>query len=268
MSAFKESIKSILSLFSDDLARKMFEERMAEEEISEADQKVILWTTFYRRNPHIFVEHYLGLELYLFQKIMIFLMFKSNLVVLICARNISKTFTTAVFAVSYCILYPNSKVLIGSYTKGQAGLIVSEKIDKELMSLCPILQDEILKIVNDQKSIGVRFHNGSNIFCTVVGEQARGYRSTCCVIDEYRLTDREALSNLIIPTMMIRNVPYMKKEKYNAIKELQEQPREVYLTSAYYKSNWYFKHSIDALKDMYKGKGLLFSTDYALCLKF
>lgn len=176
MSAFKESIKSILSLFSDDLARKMFEERMAEEEISEADQKVILWTTFYRRNPHIFVEHYLGLELYLFQKIMIFLMFKSNLVVLICARNISKTFTTAVFAVSYCILYPNSKVLIGSYTKGQAGLIVSEKIDKELMSLCPILQDEILKIVNDQKSIGVRFHNGSNIFCTVVGEQARGYR--------------------------------------------------------------------------------------------
>lgn len=67
--------------------------------------------------------------------------------------------------------------------------------------------------------------------------------------------------------MMIRNVPYMKKEKYNAIKELQEQPREVYLTSAYYKSNWYFKHSMDALKDMYKGKGLLFSTDYALCLK-
>lgn len=44
------------------------------------------------------------------------------------------------------------------------------------MALCPILQDEVLKIVNDQKSIGVRFHNGSNIFCTVVGEQARGYR--------------------------------------------------------------------------------------------
>ena len=44
------------------------------------------------------------------------------------------------------------------------------------MTLCPILEDEILKIVNDQKTIGVRFHNGSNIFCTVVGEQARGYR--------------------------------------------------------------------------------------------
>ena len=136
------------------------------------------------------------------------------------------------------------------------------------MTLCPILKDEILKIVNDQKTIGVRFHNGSNIFCTVVGEQARGYRSTVCVIDEYRLTDKEALSNLIIPTMMIRNTPYMKKERYNNIEELQEQPREIYLTSAYYKSNWYYKHSMDALADMYKGKGLLFSTDYALCLKF
>lgn len=59
----------------------------------------------------------------------------------------------------------------------------------------------------------------------------------------------------------------MKKDRYNVIEELQEQPREIYLTSAYYKSNWYYKHSMDALKDMYKGKGLLFSTDYALCLK-
>ena len=42
------------------------------------------------------------------------------------------------------------------------------------MIFCPILQDEIFKVVNDQKSIGVRFYNGSNIFCSMVGEQARG----------------------------------------------------------------------------------------------
>ena len=180
MSAFRESINSVLSLFSSKKAREMFEKRMEEEQISDSDQKVILWTTFFRRNIHIFVEYYLGLELYLFQKIMLYIMARSPLVVLICCRNLSKTFVTAVFAVSYCILYPNSKVLIGSYTKGQAGLIVSEKIDKELMSLCPILQDEILKIVNDQKTIGVRFHNGSNIFCTVVGEQARGKCNPPC----------------------------------------------------------------------------------------
>ena len=117
MTAFTESIQSILSLFSSKLAREMFEERMREEEISEADQKVILWTTFFRRNIHIFVEYYLGLELYLFQKIMLYIMARSPLVVLICCRNLSKTFVTAVYAVSRCILYPNSKILIGSYTK-------------------------------------------------------------------------------------------------------------------------------------------------------
>lgn len=42
------------------------------------------------------------------------------------------------------------------------------------MIFCPILQDEIFKIVNDQKSTGVRFYNGSNIYTTVVAEQARG----------------------------------------------------------------------------------------------
>lgn len=179
--AFRESIESILSLFSTKKAIEQFEKRMEEEDICDSDQKVILWTTFYRRNPHIFVEHYLGLELYLFQKIMIYLMFKSDLVVLICARNISKTFTTAVFAVVQCILYPNSKVLIGSFTKAQSSLIVSEKIDKELMTLCPILRDEIYKIDNNQKTVGVRFYNGSDIFCTCVGEQSRGYRSSVIV---------------------------------------------------------------------------------------
>ena len=66
---------------------------------------------------------------------------------------------------------------------------------------------------------------------------------------------------------MIRNTPYMKKDKYSKIEILKEEPREIYLTSAYYKSNWYFKQSMDALSDMYKGKALLFSTDYSLCLK-
>lgn len=118
----KEAILSFLSLFSNDLAKKQYEERVKREELTDKDQMLIMWTTFFRRNPHIFIEYYLGLELYLYQKIMIYLMFKSDLVVLLCSRNIGKSYITAVFAVAYCILYPNAKVLLGSFTKGQAGL--------------------------------------------------------------------------------------------------------------------------------------------------
>lgn len=46
----------------------------------------------------------------------------NNLAVLLCARAVSKSFTTTIFAVSMCILYPNSKVVVTSLTKKQAGL--------------------------------------------------------------------------------------------------------------------------------------------------
>ena len=85
------------------------------------EENVIDWVTFYRRNIHRFVEHYLGIELHFFQKIMIYLMHLCPLVVLICARAVSKSFTTAVYACSVCILYPGSKVLVTAMTKKQAG---------------------------------------------------------------------------------------------------------------------------------------------------
>lgn len=264
----KDKILGVLSLFSSSMARKLYEERVAREGLTEEDQMLVLWTTFFRRNPHIFVEYYLGLDLHLYQKIMIYMMFKSDLVVLLCARNIGKSYITAVFAVSYCILFPNAKVLLGSFTKGQAGLMVSEKIEKELMISCPILKDEIYKVSNNQNSIGVRFYNGSNIFAVCVGESARGFRSSCMVVDEFRLVKEEYVTSIIQPTMQIRVVPCLFKPEYEFIKELKEEPKEVYLSSAWWKSNWYYKVCKDAIMDMYKGKALFFSTDYALCLKF
>ena len=47
-------------------------------------EKIIDWTTFYRRNIHRFVEHYLGIKLHIYQKIMIYLMNLCPLIVFIC----------------------------------------------------------------------------------------------------------------------------------------------------------------------------------------
>lgn len=83
-------------------------------------EKLIDWITYYRRNPVRFIEHYFGLNLYFFQKIMITLMFRFPFVVLLCSRAVSKSYTTAIFSVAYCSLYPNSKVLVTALTKYQA----------------------------------------------------------------------------------------------------------------------------------------------------
>lgn len=54
------------------------------------EEKIIDWCTFYRRNIHRFVEHYFGIDLHLYQKIMIYLMNLCPVVVLVCSRAVSK----------------------------------------------------------------------------------------------------------------------------------------------------------------------------------
>lgn len=136
--------------------------------------KIIDWVTFYRRNIHRFVEHYFGIDLHFYQKIMIYLMNLSPQVVILCARASAKSFITSLYACAICVLYPNSKVLVTAMTKKQAGLLITEKIEKELMSMSPNLRREIKKISTGQNAIEVIFHNGSSFIAGVAGEQSRG----------------------------------------------------------------------------------------------
>lgn len=81
------------------------------------EDKIIDWCTFYRRNIHRFIEHYFGIKLHFYQTIMVYLMHSCPLVVLLCARAVSKSFITSVYACAVCVLYPNSKVLVTAMTK-------------------------------------------------------------------------------------------------------------------------------------------------------
>ena len=94
-----------------------------------------------------------------------------------------KSFITALYACCVCILYPNSKVLVSALTKKQAGLLITEKIEKELMAMSSNLKREIKKISTNQNSIEVVFHNGSSFIACVAGEQSRGLRSTILIVD-------------------------------------------------------------------------------------
>lgn len=231
---------------------------------SNFEDKIIDWTTFYRRNIHRFIEHYFGIKLHFFQIIMVYLMHTCPQVVMLCARAISKSFTTSLYACAVCVLYPNSKVLVASLTKRQAGLLITEKIEKELMVMSPNLRREIKKISTGQNAIEVIFHNGSSFIATVAGEGARGLRSTIMIIDEFRLVKKEVLDSILSPTEIIRPTPYTMKPEYA---HLAEEPREIFLSSAYWKNHWMYKLVKDAMKGSYKGKSILFATDYALTVK-
>ena len=94
-------------------------------------RQFLLWATFYQRNPHRFCKHYLGINLYWYQAILLYFFFRCRLVVLIAARATAKSWLIAVYAVCRSILLPRSHIVITSGVKDQAGLMISEKIKQD-----------------------------------------------------------------------------------------------------------------------------------------
>ena len=72
------------------------------------------------------------------------------------------------------------------------------------------------------------------------------------------------MDSILSPTEIIRPTPYTMKKEYEHLKE---EPREIYLSSAYFKSSWMWDLIKQSVIDSYKGKAVLFGTDYALTLK-
>lgn len=80
-----------------------------------------------------------------------------NFIVIVACRAAAKSFIIALYSCCRCILYPNSKVVIASATKGQAKLIVTSKIRNELMAWSPKLREEIKGIKDNQNEVIVYF---------------------------------------------------------------------------------------------------------------
>ena len=136
----------------------------------------LAWCSFWRRNVHRFVRDYLKISLYIYQELAIYLMGISNFICIIASRNDAKSFIIALYACCRCILYPGTKFRIGSATKKQAKLIVSDKILDELCEWSKPLKAEIADWSTSENNIFVKFKNGSKITVFVANDNARGLR--------------------------------------------------------------------------------------------
>ena len=95
-------------ILSDDIIRSPHKKRknLSARKRDRHNEGVKLWTSFYRANLHRFCIDYLQLNLYPFQMIMLYLMNIMYSTCFICARGLSKSYTTAVFLCARAILYP------------------------------------------------------------------------------------------------------------------------------------------------------------------
>ena len=78
------------------------------------------------------------------------------------------------------------------------------------------------------------------------------------------MVKKDIIDSVLSPTEIIRPTPYTMKKEYEHLKE---EPREIYLSSAYFKSSWMWDLIKQAVRDSYTNKAVLFATDYALTLK-
>lgn len=215
------------------------------------------WASFYRANPHRFAEDYLNVHLRLFQKILLYMMNICYFFCYIAARGQGKSWLLAVFCCIRCILYPGTKICIASGTRGQS-INILEKIKIELLPNSPLLKNEIENLVISSTNAYVDFKNGSSIKVVTASDSARSNRANILLVDEFRMVNKDTIETVLRRFLTAPRMPgYLHNPKYAHLKE---RNKEVYLSSAYFKSHW----SYEKVKD-YKDKMLDDTTKYFVC---
>jgi hypothetical protein len=209
-----------------------------------------IWTSFYRANPHRFVQEYLGIHLKWFQVIIFYMMNYCYYFMYLAARGQGKTYITAIYTCVRCILYPGTKVIVASGTKGQALEVISKITDLKHDS--PNLAREISDIRDGANDPRVEFHNGSWIRVVAANSNARSKRANLLIIDEFRMVDLDIINNVLRKFLTAPRQPrYLQNTKYEHLKE---RNKEIYLSSCWYKMHWSYQRFLAYVKAMMNGK--------------
>lgn len=193
-----------------------------------------VWASFYRANPHRFAKEYLGINLKIFQMVLIYMMSVSHYFMYLASRGQGKTWLTAIYCCVRAILFPETKIVIASGTKGQAREVI-EKIG-DLRKNCPNLAREISDLSTSSNDPRCEFHNGSWIKIVASNDGARSKRANLLIADEFRMIDLEIINKVLRKFLTAPRQPkYLQKPEYA---HLQERNKEIYLSSCWYKIHW------------------------------
>lgn len=232
---------------------------------AEKTERLLDWITFWRRNPCRFVQYYFGITLHLYQCIILHLMDIYPSICIVAARSAAKSFIIALYACKEAVLRPGARIVVASATKKQARLIVSEKIKKEILPRSPLLQAETEPIKDNQNETEVVFKNGSSIIVVAASDNARGYRATVMIYEEFRMIAKNIIDSVLSPFLYARQVPFMQYEEYGS---LLEEPKEIFISSAWYQSHWMW----ETMKTFFQGmmhndSSVLVAMDYSIAVK-
>nr|DAT55590.1 MAG TPA: large terminase [Caudoviricetes sp.] len=211
---------------------------------------VAAWAAFYRANPHRFVKDYLGINLKLFQQMLMVEMDQCNYTAYIAARGQGKSFLISLYCCVRCILYPGTKVCVAAGRRSQS-INILELIQNTFMINSPALKREIKNITTSPNNPFCVFENGSIIKVVTANDTARGNRANIVICDEFRMIAESAVDTVLRRLISDeRHPPYRDNPKYAHISE---RNKEIYLTSAWFKDHWSYKKVEDFYVKMVQG---------------
>ena len=222
------------------------------------------WITFFRRNFHRFVVDYLGINLYPYQVILLYYLGIGQTVVIPACRASAKSFIIALYVCCRAILYPGSKIVIGSGLVKQSKLIITDKIENELCNMSPVLKREIASIKSSNNEARVTFHNGSY----VVVVNIRGPRSNVAIREE-SFYMKETFAFKVLGPMQVNWIPpYCSKEEYADNDDLIIKSQDIYISSVDLDNgHWMWRIIDDNIKDMLNGRNhYVFAFDESVTL--
>lgn len=226
----------------------------------EKEDNIIEWITVWRRNWHIYVDMVLGIKLRRFQMIMIYLMGVSDVFFAICSRGLSKSFIVGLGAICKMNLYPYSEIVITSSTLPQANKMVEDKIRDELIKK---LSPYLLYMYDNEYLIITKSDDGYKITNTLNGsilrvlpclDSSRGVRATLLIYEECRLLKKGIIDSVFEKMAHPRQAKYLEKPEYASNKRWLEECQSIYITSARFKFEWFYRTFKDCVTGYYRDK--------------
>lgn len=165
----------------------------------------------------------------------------------ICSRGLSKSFMAGLGAIIKMNLYPYSEVVITSSTVAQANKLADKKIRDELIKkLSPYLlymyEHEYLVITKPDDGTKIENKlNGSTLVVLPCTESSRGERATLLVFEEVRLLKKSILDSVFEKMSHPRRAKFLENPLYGENKRWIEECQRVYITSARYKFEWFWR---------------------------
>ena len=182
-----------------------------------------------------------------------------------------KTFIDAIFAVTYAILYPRTKIVVAASTRDQGNQILL-KITEDLMknfgwgsdNLCNEIEGKPVVTLNKGE---IHFTNGSWIKVVTPSDSARGARANILILDEFWMIDTNTINGVLRRFLTApRNPAYLNLPEYS---NLVERNKEIYTGSAFMKSHWAYVKARTFFKNMLKDdkRYFVFDLPYQIAIR-